>query len=291
MTAVEALLTRIIDYAGLFPPASLDMESAVRTYQGALRSDESWMLGNFVLPAKRLAEFARTFNEVCCDEREQPWMLSVVCTEEDVRDDARMIDDFQEGAAFLAAFEAKAIHDTAAWNTLAVLARGPMRYIEFPPELAGEVLPVLVEHGARAKIRTGGVTAPAIPPPETIISFLRTCEEKRVAFKATAGLHRALRGVRRLTYEMGSPEAKMHGFLNVFFAAGLAQNGAVDEALMKALLEENPVAFQFEDGLIAWRDERLTLEQIVHLRSTLAISFGSCSFSEPVDDLKEMGWL
>jgi hypothetical protein len=33
MGAVEALLGRILEYAGLFPPAGLEMESALRNYQ------------------------------------------------------------------------------------------------------------------------------------------------------------------------------------------------------------------------------------------------------------------
>jgi len=291
MSAIEALLTRMIDYAGLFAPASLDMATAVRNYHDYLRGEHAWMLGNFIVPARRLAEFTEAFNEVCCEEQESPWTLSVVCLEEDPRDDGKLIDAFQEGAAYLSAFEAKAIHEAAAWNILAALPRSGRRYIEFPPDLAPGVLPVLNEYEARAKIRTGGITADAIPQPETILRFLRACLAQRVAFKATAGLHHAVRGMHRLTYSLSTPVAKTHGFLNVFLCAGLAMTGAVDEALMRTLLEEDAQVFQLDDGWIKWHDQRLSAEQIFRLRTTLADGFGSCSFTEPIDDLKTMGWL
>lgn len=291
MTAVEALLTGIIDYAGLFAPASLDMETAVRNYRSYQQGEYAWMLGNFVLPATRLREFAKVFEKVCCEEHEPPCTLSVVCTQEDPRDDVNRIDEFQEGVAILSAFEAKAIHDAGAWNVLALLGGERARYIEFPPEQADRVLPILKQYGARAKLRTGGITAEVVPPPETVVRFIRACERARVPFKCTAGLHHAVRGTRKLTYALGSPVAAMHGFLNVFVAAGLARTGAVEETLMKTLLEEDPAAFQCDEGWIAWRDEHLTVEQIVPLRAHLATSFGSCSFTEPVEDLQAMGWL
>ncbi|MGC2638233.1 MAG: hypothetical protein WA294_13705 [Acidobacteriaceae bacterium] len=291
MRAIETLLTGIIDYAGLFPPASLDMETAVRNYRAYLRGEYAWMLGNFVLPASKLREFSEAFERVCCDEQEPPWTLSVVCTQVDPRDDVKVIDEFQEGAALLSAFEAKAIHDAGAWNVLALLGGERARYIEFPPEEADRVLPILRQYGARAKLRTGGIKAETIPPAETIIRFIRACDKARVPLKFTAGLHHAVRGVRKLIYALSSPTATMHGFLNVFVAAGLARTGAVEETLMKILAEEDPAAFQCEEDSIAWRNERLSVEQIGGLRAHLATGFGSCSFTEPIDDLKAMGWL
>lgn len=291
MRAVEALLTGIIDYAGLFPPASLDMETAVRNYRSYLHGDDAWMLGNFVLASNRLREFSDAFERVCCDEQEPPWMLSVVCTQQDPRDDVKLIDAFQEGVAILSAYEAKAIHDASAWNLLALLGGERARYIEFPPDEADRVLPILKQYGARAKLRTGGVKAEAIPPAETIVRFIRACDQARVPLKFTAGLHHAVRGVRKLIYALSSPRATMHGFLNVFVAAGLARVGAVEETLMKVLAEEDPSAFRCDEEGIGWRGEWLNVEQISSLRANLAAGFGSCSFTEPIDDLKAMGWL
>ena len=53
--SLHALLEGLIDYAGLFPPAELDMERAVRKYIGFRTEAESWMLARFVLPARPVA--------------------------------------------------------------------------------------------------------------------------------------------------------------------------------------------------------------------------------------------
>ena len=53
---LRVLMNGLIDYAGLFPPAALDMATALRNY-GAYRAGEyAWMLGRFVLPAARKGE-------------------------------------------------------------------------------------------------------------------------------------------------------------------------------------------------------------------------------------------
>src|SRR6185312_670299 len=109
---------------------------------------------------------------------------------------------------------------------LAELEAGIPVYVEFAPGDADAILPVLVRRGARAKIRTGGVTAEAFPSGETMADFLLACARARVPFKATAGLHHVVRGSYKLTYELESAQAKMHGLANVFLAAALAWRGA-----------------------------------------------------------------
>jgi hypothetical protein len=291
MSAAEALLSRIIDYAGLFPPATLDMETAVRNYQQYLGGDYAWMLSNFVLPASRLTEFGEAFNTICCGEQEQPWTLSVVCSGDNPPADLKAMEDFQEGAAFIAAVEFKPVHLRSAQAILAALPRGRPRYVEMPPDRAGSLLPALAASGARAKLRTGGLAPAAIPSSRTVARFLLECAEAHSAFKATAGLHHAVRGERKLSYDPGSPAAVMHGFLNVFLAAALAYYGSTENGLLETLDETDPTAFQLDDDLITWHDHRMTSDQIERVRADFAIGFGSCSFTEPIDDLKAMEWL
>ena len=54
--ALRAFLSGLIDYAGLFPPASLALEPAIRNYAAYQQSAQSWMLGRFICPAARLPE-------------------------------------------------------------------------------------------------------------------------------------------------------------------------------------------------------------------------------------------
>src|SRR5262245_13448346 len=57
--SLRDLLLGLIDYAGLFPPAALDMPTATRKYAEYLESKYSWALGRFVVPVARLDEFEK----------------------------------------------------------------------------------------------------------------------------------------------------------------------------------------------------------------------------------------
>jgi hypothetical protein len=139
--------------------------------------------------------------------------------------------------------------------------------------------------GARAKIRTGGVVADAFPTSREIVAFIASCQRESVPFKATAGLHHPLRGSYRLTYEANSSIATMYGFLNVFLAAALVYSGRSEETARSVLEESDPAAFTFTDNAIIWRDLEVDVNQITKFRSSFGISFGSCSFREPIDEL------
>lgn len=290
MTAMRALLEGLIDYAGLFPPASLDMRTAVNNYAAYRASDEAWMLGRFIVPAQRLDEFAAAFSEACCDEQSSPWLLSVISTG-DAEEDARHMRLFSEGAAFLDAVEFKAADAADVEKQLGSMPPGMTAYAEFPPQKAGEFLPVLKRTGARAKIRTGGVTADVVPAVRKVADFLAACAKADVPFKATAGLHHPLRSMQKLTYEEQGPTAVMHGFINVFAAATVAYCGASIEEVVEVLDEQSPAAFGWKADGLQWRDRFLSEEQIIKTREKFAVGFGSCSFSEPVNDLKALGWL
>ncbi len=139
--------------------------------------------------------------------------------------------------------------------------------------------------GARAKIRTGGVTVESIPAAEDVIAFIAACRREGVPFKATAGLHHPVRGSYKLTYDADSPVETMYGFLNVFVAAAIVYAGESEATAVAALEESDRAAFAFEDEAIVWRDKRITTRQIEASRRNFAISFGSCSFREPIDEL------
>ena len=232
----EELFARLIDYAGMFPPASLSLEEAVRNYETYSRGDYAWMLGRFVVPLADAHEVPNEFS------------LSVL------------------GDGPYDVIETKEI----------VEPKGRTVYVE------GAAISELAKRGLRGKIRTGGVTPDAFPSAQSIAQFIRECRNHQVAFKATAGLHHPLRCVKPLTYESNAPTGTMHGFVNVFMAA------AIPDRAEEVLLDRE---FSFDDDGVTWRDVHVTTEEIARMRRTFAISFGSCSFEEPIADLKELGWL
>jgi len=145
---------------------------------------------------------------------------------------------------------------------------------------------------AGAKIRTGGITPEAFPSAEVVAEFIRACVAAEVPFKATAGLHHPLRGSFPLTYEKGSACAEMFGFLNVFVTAALAKAHRLDTpTLVQCLTERDPSSIAATDDGLRWRKLVLSVSQLSAAREGLALSFGSCSFDEPVRELTALGLL
>jgi hypothetical protein len=142
--------------------------------------------------------------------------------------------------------------------------------------------------GQRAKIRTGGETADKFPTPENVIEFMTLCAAAGVPFKATAGMHHPLRSLRRFTYQPDSPSGIMHGFLNFFLAAAFVLAGMATGLAAELLKEQTAGAFHFGSDEITWRGHRLSARDVSATRRTFGVSFGSCSFTEPIDDLRSL---
>jgi hypothetical protein len=156
----------------------------------------------------------------------------------------------------------------------------PTRIWEFDEMALG-----LKRVGAAAKIRTGGVTADAFPTAEQILSFMKTCRKAGLRFKATAGLHHAVRGEYRLTYQASSPMGEMFGFLNISIAAALLLSGRPDSVVLGALNERAPEAFEFNNDGALWRNNWLTAAELEAAHNEFFTGFGSCSFREPMADI------
>jgi len=289
MSAIRALMSGMIDYAGLFPPAALDMKAVVRNYAQYTAGEEGWALGRLVLPVRRLPEFTTIFNEVCCDEREVAWLLSVLGTDDPIDNEAQLA-AFTQGAALVDCIELKAADPADVNRLLSGLPDFVTVYVEFTPDKINEMLPVLARNGARAKIRMGGLTPDSFLPSDTVARFLIDCADAQVPFKATAGLHHPVRGEYPLTYEPDSSSAKMHGFVNLFLAAALAWLGKEEDMVVATLEEESPKEFRFTEENVRWHGNALSAGQIGSVRRDFGVDFGSCSFAEPIDELKSLGW-
>lgn len=290
--AIRALLTELIDYAGLFPPAALDMTTAVRNYAAYRQSEHNWLLARFIVPVARLDEFEVAAAELL--PLESSWKLSALLGS-DWQNELAHIAAFNEryaGRAVIDTLEAKAETRAQIEALQQVLPAGLTVYVEIPlKDDPAELIATLAETGGLAKARTGGVTAEAFPSAFELARFIKACAKEEVPFKATAGLHHPLRGEYRLTYAPDSPSATMHGFLNVFLAAGFAQNGMDVAQLAEVLEERAPTAFQFESGRVVWRGEQLVRAHLINARHLAALAFGSCSFTEPIEDLQKLGLL
>jgi hypothetical protein len=298
--ALRILLEGLIDYAGLFPPAQLGMVEAIKNYAAYRRSPHSWMLGRFILPVGRLNEFAQAAAEHWPRGNEaEIWPLSVLGTAQ-LEADIAAINSFNQRRtmgdlavnAVVDTIEIKATHIEEIETALRVIPSTLTCYVEIPIANApAKLIQAIAESGALAKVRTGGVTADGFPSAHDLAHFIALCAKEDVGFKATAGLHHPLRAINRLTYQADSETALMHGFLNVFLAAAFAQNG-MDVTQLTALLEEtSPAAFRFTEDSVFWHEQMLVKAHLRNTRRLFATAFGSCSFTEPFEDLQKIGLL
>ena len=111
-------------------------------------------------------------------------------------------------------------------------------------------------------------------------------------FKATAGLHHPLKGLYPLTYETGSRVSAMFGYLNLLVAAAFIHAG-LDETVAAGVLDEsNAQSLRFDDeNGVEWKGHRAGTASLDAARALLALSFGSCSFEEPVTEARLLGFL
>lgn len=287
MDAVTAAFSGLIDYAGLFPPAGLAPADVVRQYGRYRTGPHAWMLGRLVLPVHLLDE-AAALAPGCGARVDAPWPVSALVGGMDEIESSSRVSGHCRGSCL----RVEAIETVAgATEEIAAIATSWPSDLERFVEIPAEPDPApLVESIARAecavKLRAGGVTPAAFPSSEAVARFLVRVRGAGVRMKATAGLHHALRGAYRLTYDADSPTGTMHGFVNLVFAAALLAAGKGDEKLTTALLEDDrPEVFKFGGRAGSWLNAVLTYGEFAHGRETLLRSIGSCSFDEPTGEI------
>lgn len=314
---LDAFLRRIVDYAGMFPPASLSLEQAIRNDAEYRSGPDAWMLSRFICPAAKLAKLG-AYVHLFSDS--SPLTLSVLGRASYSADKflAGLDKSLAHIVVFREAYGSRALvemielplppgrppsdlFDRAAELIEARNLRHLMPFYEARPEgnwqrAVETTLDGIVAHNTRRagaqgwlagfKLRTGGVTANAFPTAEQIAFVIVACRKRGIALKFTAGLHHP---VRRFDWSI---QTKMHGFLNVFAAGILSHARRLSAADVQAILEEERAArFRFSDRGFSWNGLGATVDEIAAARRSAIVSFGSCDFDEPRDDLRALGLL
>ncbi len=300
MSSIRLLLNSALDYAGLFPPANLGMTECVRNYAAYARGEYSWALGRLIIPSGRLGEFEEAVAELRMPRPGVPsWRLSLLGGA-DAGADVERIRKFNRGhareaGATVAAVEAvewKARSADEIENGMRIYSGIPETYCEIPiSEDTRNLLSALARMGVRAKVRTGGLMQESFPSPAQLALFILRCAQARVPFKATAGLHHALRSTYPLTYEPSSPTGVMHGFLNVLLAVAFAHAGSEATEIEGILREESIAVFEFGENGVSWHGRRLANQHLINMRGQLFVGFGTCSFQEPISELSALNLL
>lgn len=287
---MRTLLSRLIDDAGLFPPARLPMPEALDIHRSQLGADDAWMLGRFLAPASRLEEYS------LAADRSRPELGVVVDTLESDPDSA----DVWSACVLALKYEPTSIEMPASSEhplmaTVGVLLAGfgdlddtIAAYVELPRGDAVADWPRAIEtvgaarasgRNVGAKIRCAGVDQRDVPTDEELALFIVACRDGGTPFKATAGLHQAIRGVR------DDDGIDRHGVLNLLLACATALRPGADVAAVAAALAER------DSQVVVGALRKLTIADAAKIRSELLVGFGCCAPAEPMADIRAVGLL
>ncbi|MGW3346543.1 hypothetical protein ACWDA3_24790 [Nonomuraea rubra] len=247
------LYTALVDDAGLFPPTSLHMDEALARNQRDLERGDDVLTHRFLCPASRLERLR--------GKDYRPRRIGLIADTSTLPDWGDLPVDY---------VEMKLPPDTSVEELAGrlELRAGVRLFAEVPPRK----MSVDVPDGVGLKVRCGGTTADAFPPVEHLGQFIRSCVESGIPFKASAGLHHA---VRHFDPSLG---VDRHGFLNLLLGVCEAVEGR----------DPAPVLRTTDVGHLV-RMATAVQEDTARRARQLMVSYGSCSTSTPIDDLRTLG--
>lgn len=315
LKSFRAFANKIIDYAGLFPPASLNLHDAFTGYSNYIKSEHKWMLSRFICPAKLFPELETIAGNII-ESSNETFSFSVLggSGNNDESLINRFKTDLEKTLNFclkyskkvcIEVFELK-LHENSEHISLFSKINESIKN-EFKnnvdifyevtlnnnwKEILSSVTEAISEINRTShnktgfKLRTGGITASSFPSSEKVACVIKTCKENIVPLKTTAGLHHPVKHYRE------EVQTKMHGFINIFGAGIVAHSRNLPEnTLIEIINDEDAGSFHFTDESFSWKDYSVTVSEIEEARKNFILSFGSCSFDEPVEDLKKLGLL
>lgn len=277
---MPSLLARLIDDAALFPPGNATVPDAVRLHLAGRSGEHADLVGLFLCPASRLPELITELIKV---KPAKPVELSLVI-DTGLGGVPKALSIVESRAELLAL---RMVEMPAPTDVDEVWLE---RVSEFVPEDVFRVIEPrrgavgwldgiqrVIEHGSWPKLRCGGLSAENFPSVDEVAEFLGVINSGGASFKATAGLHNA---VRHTAEDTGFTH---HGFLNLLIATGRLLAGASTDDVRAAL--------ESTDGkALAEEAQNMTEHEALSVRGVFA-SYGSCSLTDPVADLEELGLL
>ena len=325
--SLYSLLSKIIDYAGLFPPARLTLDEAIHNYAKYRKGPDHWMLSRFIIPAGKLSELNTYKDELL--EKNPPYDLSVTGSKGDtvkefiegLKSDLKYLQQVHEdnpGLLTTQVYETRLPlelikqHDKKAVSKL--LDEVMIMFEKESPEPVSVfyesvfdddyltdniiVMDALAQHQLKIskavslkkylltgfKLRCGGVKAEMFPSPEQVTFAVNHAIHSDLTMKATAGLHHPIR------HFDNAVNTKMHGFFNLFFGGIISYTHGLNDDQLKTIIEDEEVDnFNFDNHHLRWKDYEADIKQIEKARRKCIVSYGSCSFDEPRDDLRALG--
>lgn len=254
------LFAALFDDASIFPPGNVPMEEAVRDHLASLDSTSAPYIGPFVCSGARLGELQAILGDSA---------VQLALTTNADHYPAAVHTVLSDPRFTLRAVEI-ATHDVLV--PVSELPATAIAYLELPWGAQPDLPP-----GTALKLRTGGDTSDAFPTEDRLAHALGYCVAQDIRFKLTAGLHNAIRHTDPVT------GFEHHGFLNVILTVLAALSGAPDGDLADILANRD--GDDIADGISTMNPA--DADRVRHYFR----SFGTCSTSEPIHDLHELGLL
>ncbi|MFJ3142222.1 hypothetical protein ACIPJM_07160 [Streptomyces halstedii] len=276
-TVPPELFASFCDDAAVFPPGEMPLAEAVPAHLRHVTAAHAPLVGPLVVPWARLAELAELTTGY------DPGSVELAVTVPSPEDAAKALASAGALRAARPRFLEVAVPDgmpateivPRLSTALSNADHAPVTvYVEVPRDgRRAELIASLADSPYLAKFRTGGVRAELYPDERELARAVRLAVRAKVPFKATAGLHHAVRNTDPRTL------FEQHGHLNLLAATGAALDGA-DEGEIVAVLAERDAA------TVAELVGALSPEVRKAFRS-----FGTCSLTGPVGELAALGLL
>jgi hypothetical protein len=312
------LFQSLVDYAGLFPPAALPLRETLQNYVTYIGGSDNTMLGRLILPVTQFQAAEEQLREM-----HLPHSVPVSCLIAKSVTVAESRTRLGEATGIIAAFRddpnavidpqviEMALPEDVTDDICELELGGYIHQIQAIMDGAELSLPVFLEPALSGvtlsladsltavldvhnhagyeprlgwKLRCGGLSKEAFPSSESLSKFIIAAARHGIPLKATAGLHHPFPIIDPVT------GARMHGFINLIAAMACAIRYPSDrQPVVDILNEDDPSAFLIGDLGLHWRDHMFSLDRLKKVRSEGLLSFGSCSFDEPRDDLRNNG--
>ncbi len=298
LDARTAAFAALIDYAGLFPPASRSVHDAFVSYRRIRSGTLAWVGGRFLCRASQLPELAAVATATLTPG-ESPWEISAIFDLPAGESAAHAV-DFQaemDPVMRIAAVEAKLTDPTAAaldslLDVMLPVGTDVVPFVEVDRSgsiraqvgLIADALSSRRRVGG-AKLRCGGDAADLFPTSAEVAEFIMAATDHGLPFKATAGLHRP---IRHFDEDLG---IERHGFVNILIAAVIAATGSDITTIEAIITDTDPNGFSLSAAFASWRGHEVPGSALRRMRQTGFVAYGSCDFDEPTEALEHLGFL
>jgi len=293
--ALAVLLSRAIDYAGVFPPAKLDLASAFDNYSRYRSGSEAWILGKLVVRTTQLEDLAMLIEQHPPEEQ-----IEISAVGSSGNDRPSWEAGLEADAALLNAFTSR-VGEFATIDGYETRLPNNEDAADWIRDLHGFTPPVLFaelawDSGLRdamaaaaeadlvgVKARTGGDVAAAFPTSAELAGVIQGATQLGLSFKVTAGLHHAF------PHRDAQLGVLKHGFIPIFAATACACTHDLTIREVTVILDSQaPSDFTFSDRGLIVQNWTIDLEDLVDTRDCIC-AFGSCSVDEPLETLRRAG--